>query len=110
MKCLQWAAAAAFAAALMMTVGCGPEPTAGTTGGDGVKVAELQKQLDQTKQDLKTAQDDLAAKTSELAAKTTENQTLQKQLAAANAKIAGMTKTVQEAMKLAAPPAAPAPQ
>ena len=49
MRCLQVVVAAVFAAALMMTAGCGPEPTAGTTGGDGAKVAELQKQLDQAK-------------------------------------------------------------
>ncbi|MGO8704714.1 MAG: hypothetical protein ACLQVA_12930 [Candidatus Brocadiia bacterium] len=109
MRCLQVVVAAVFAAALMMTAGCGPEPTAGTTGGDGAKVAEMQKQLDQAKMDLKAAQDDLATKNNELAAKTTENQNLQKQLDAANAKIAEITKTVQEAMKLAAPPAAPAP-
>jgi len=109
MRCLKVMAAAVFAAALVMAAGCGQQPTAGTTEGDGAKAAELQKQLDQAKLDLKAAQDELATQKSELAAKNTENENLKKQLDAANHKIAEITATVQAAMKAVAPPAAPAP-
>ena len=105
MRCLQALAVAVFAAALVMAAGCEPQkPTVVANQGDGAKVAQMQKQVDQMEQNLKAAQTELAAKRNELAVKTTEIQKLQKQLDAANAKLAEITKTVQEAIKLAAPP------
>jgi len=105
MKCLQALAVAVFAATLVMAAGCEPQkPTAGANQAEGAKAAQSQPELDQVKQDLQAAQTELAAKRNELAMKTTEIQNLQKQRDAANAKLAEITKTVQEAIKLAAPP------
>jgi flagellar motility protein MotE (MotC chaperone) len=106
MKYLQAMAVAVFAAALVMGApGCGEEKSPAPDTVEGVKTAQLQKDLDQAKQDLKKAQDELEAKRADLAAKTAEVQNLQKQLDAANAKLADIMKTVQDAMKAAAPAA-----
>jgi len=106
---LQVAAAAVFAAALMMAVGCEQQAPSGTAESNGPKLAEMQKQLDQLNQDLKAAQDELAKINNQVTEKIAENRNLQKQLDAANAKIAEMTQTIQEVMKLAAPTVAPPP-
>jgi peptidoglycan hydrolase CwlO-like protein len=106
---LQVAAAAVFAAALVMAAGCGEQATPGTTGSNAPKLAEMQKQVDQLNQDLKAAQDELAKINNQVTEKVKENQNLQKQLDAANAKIAEMTQTIQDVIKLAAPTAAPSP-
>jgi septal ring factor EnvC (AmiA/AmiB activator) len=106
---LQVAAAAVLAAALVMAVGCEQQAPSGTAESNGPKLAEMQKQLDQLNQDLKAAQDELAKINNQVTEKIAENQNLQKQLDAANAKIAEMTQTIQEVMKLAAPTVAPSP-
>jgi septal ring factor EnvC (AmiA/AmiB activator) len=106
MKYLQAMAVAVFAAALVMSAaGCEEQKTPGPSQAEAAQAAQVQKDLDQAKQDLKKAQDELEAKRAELAAKTAEVQNLQKQLDAANAKLAEITKTVQDAMKAAAPAA-----
>jgi uncharacterized protein (DUF3084 family) len=111
MRYLQALAVVVFAATLVMASGCEPEkPVAGASKGDTADAAQLQKDLGQAKVDLKAAQGELATKgnelatqRNELAAKTTEVQNLKKQLDAANAKLADIQKSVQDAMKLAAP-------
>jgi predicted nucleic acid-binding Zn-ribbon protein len=109
MRYLQAVAVGVFAAALMMAAaGCGDQSGTPKAGEGGAQAAQLQKDLDQAKLDLKAAQDQLAAINTELAAKNAKIQTLQKELDAANAKLAEITKTVQDAMKMAAPPMAPA--
>ncbi len=111
MKYLQAMAVAVFAAALLMAAaGCEEQKTPPAANQvSEAQMAQMQKDLDQAKQDLKKVQDEFEAK---LAAKTAEAQNLQKQLDAANAKLADIAKTVQDAMKVAAPmtPATPPSQ
>jgi septal ring factor EnvC (AmiA/AmiB activator) len=111
MRHLRALAVAVFAAALVTAAGCGQENgTPVANQADAAKAAQMQKDLDQAKQDLQAAQTELAAKSGELKAKTMEAENLQKQLDVANRKLAEITKTVQDAMKLAAPPAMPSPK
>ena len=109
MRYLQVAAAAVFAAALAMAAGCGEQAAPVAAESNGPKLAEMQKQVDQLNQDLKAAQDELAKINNQVTEKAKENQNLQKQLDAANAKIAEMTQTIQDTIKLAAPTVAPSP-